>query len=315
VTDFAPELAAVVLTVTGTAPRLLVTGNDLPALPTGGLDAVADRTLDAAVRHWVAAQTGLVLGYVEQLYTFGDLGRDAGSDQRRLTITYLAFVRGSEAGAGWPDLYALFPWEDRRGGQAADDLVDLLEQWVRTVTAAARRARRERIDTTFGLRGGPWDPVKALERYELLYEAGLVGEAHRAGNAGPAALGVECALDHRRIMATALSRVRGKLTYRPLVFELLSPTFTLSRLQQVVEALIGVRLHTQNFRRLVDATGLVEGTGRHEAPARGRPAELFRFRKEVLRERAAPGLRIPRNAGRGRDVATTRRTSNTQSEH
>jgi hypothetical protein len=314
-TDFAPELAAVVLTVTGTAPRLLVTGQDLPALPTGGLDAVADRTLDAAVRHWVAAQTGLVLGYVEQLYTFGDLGRDAATEHRRLTITYLAVVRVSEAAVGWPDLYALFPWEDRRGGEAADDLVDLLEQWVRTVSAAARRARRERADTTFGLRGAPWDPVKALERYELLYEAGLVGEAHRAGNPGPAALGVECTLDHRRIMATALSRVRGKLTYRPLVFELLAPTFTLSRLQRVVEALIGVRLHTQNFRRLVDATGLVEGTGRHEAPARGRPAELFRFRKEVLRERAAPGLRIPRNAGRPTDVANVRRAPNTQIEH
>jgi hypothetical protein len=311
VTDFAPELAAVVLTVTGTSPRLLVTGKDLPALPTGGLDAVADRTLDAAVRHWVAAQTGLELGYVEQLYTFGDLGRDAHSDERRLTITYLAFVRGSEAAAGWPDLYALFPWEDRRGGEPADDLVDLLEQWAQH----APGTRRERVDTTFGLNGSPWDPVKALERYELLYEAGMVGEAHRAGNPGPAALGVECALDHRRIMATALSRVRGKLTYRPLVFELLPPTFTLSRLQQVVEALIGVRLHTQNFRRLVDATGLVDGTGRHETPARGRPAELFSFRKEVLRERAAPGLRIPRNAGRRSDVAPVRRTRNTQSEH
>jgi hypothetical protein len=314
-TDFVPELAAVVLAITGTAPRLLVTGNDLPALPTGSLDEVADRTLDAAVRHWVAAQTGLVLGYVEQLYTFGDLGRDAGSDQRRLTITYLAFVRGTEAAGGWPDLYALFPWEDRRGGEAAGDLVELLEEWVRAATDGARRARRERVDTTFGLRGAPWDPVKALERYELLYEAGLVAEAHRAGNRGPAALGVECALDHRRFMATALSRVRGKLTYRPLVFELLPPTFTLSRLQQVVEALVGVRLHTQNFRRLVDATGLVEGTGQHVAPARGRPAELFRFRKEVLRERAAPGLRIPRNAGRPAGVASRRRTRNTQIEH
>jgi hypothetical protein len=311
VTEFAPELAAVVLTVTRTGPRLLVTGTDRPALPTGGLDAIPDRTLDAAVRHWVAAQTGLVLGYVEQLYTFGDLGRDTEPDHRRLTITYLAFVPGSDAAARWPDLYALFPWEDRRDGEADDELVDLLEAWVR----GDRRARRVRADTTFGLHGAPWDPVKALERYELLYEAGLVGEAHRAGHEGPVALGVECVLDHRRIMATALSRVRGKLTYRPLVFELLASTFTLSRLQQVVEALIGVPLHTQNFRRLVDATGLVEGTGRHEAPARGRPAELFRFRKEVLRERAAPGLRIPRNAGRSADVAILRRAHNTQSEH
>ena len=116
--------------------------------------------------------------------------------------------------------------------------------------------------------------MKALERYELLYEAGLVGEAHRAGNPGPAALGVECALDHRRIMATALSRVRGKLTYRPLVFELLPPTFTLSRLQQVVEALIGVRLHTQNFPPPGRTPrGWWRGTGRHDTPpAAARPS-------------------------------------------
>ena len=154
-----------------------------------------------------------------------------------------------------------------------------------------------------------------MERYELLYEAGLVGEAHRAGNAGAATLGVECVLDHRRMMATALSRVRGKLTYRPVVFELLPATFTLSRLQQVVEAVVGVRIHTQNFRRLVDATGLVEGTGRQVTQVRGRPAELFRFRKEVMRERAAPGLRMPRNAVRPVGVVNGRRTRNTQIEH
>ena len=74
------------------------------------------------------------------------------------------------------------------------------------------------------------------------------------------------ALDHRRILATALGRVRGKLKYRPVVFELLPPTFTLSRLQRVVEALAGVRLHKQNFRRLVERGGLVEGTGGSSSP-------------------------------------------------
>jgi len=58
------------------------------------------------------------------------------------------------------------------------------------------------------------------------------------------------ALDHRRLLATALGRLRGKLKYRPVVFELLPTTFSLLRLQRVVEALAGVRLHKQNFRRL-----------------------------------------------------------------
>jgi hypothetical protein len=134
--------------------------------------------------------------------------------------------------------------------------------------------------------------VRSLERHELLYEAGLLAEAHPRGRGG-ALLGAPAALDHRRILASALGRVRGKLTYRPVVFELLPPTFTLSQLQHVVEALAGVRLHKQNFRRLVEGAGLVEGTGARDEGTGGRPAELFRFRREVLRERPTPGMNLP----------------------
>jgi len=98
------------------------------------------------------------------------------------------------------------------------------------------------------------------------------------------------AFDHRRILATGLSRVRGKLRYRPVVFELLPETFTLFQLQQVAEALTGLQLHKQNFRRQIEHSGLVEGTGTNNQNTRGRPAELFRFRKAVLRERRAPGM-------------------------
>jgi hypothetical protein len=100
-------------------------------------------------------------------------------------------------------------------------------------------------------------------------------------------------LDHRRILATALGRLRGKIKYRPVVFELLPAIFTLWQLQRVVEALTGMHLHKQNFRRLVERGGLVEGTGQHDLDTGGRPAERFRFRREVLRERAAPGVGLP----------------------
>jgi hypothetical protein len=92
-------------------------------------------------------------------------------------------------------------------------------------------------------------------------------------------LGTPMLFDHRRILATAIARLRGKLKYRPVVFELM-------------EALAGLRLHKQNFRRLVAEQGLVEGTGKFSHPTRGRPAELFHFRREVLRERPAPGVRL-----------------------
>jgi hypothetical protein len=105
------------------------------------------------------------------------------------------------------------------------------------------------------------------------------------------------ALDHRRIAAAALERLRGKLAYRPVVFEVLPETFTLSRLQQVVEALAGQVLHKQNFRRLVASANLVEPTGEWDQRTGGRPAELYRFRREVSRERPAPGLGLRRLGG------------------
>jgi hypothetical protein len=107
-------------------------------------------------------------------------------------------------------------------------------------------------------------------------------------------LGIDMVFDHRRILATAMGRLRGKMKYRPVVFELMPPVFTLLELQRTVEALSGVRLHKQNFRRLVEDQGLVEGTGRVSRKTGGRPAEQFRFRREVLRERPAPGVRLTR---------------------
>ena len=98
--------------------------------------------------------------------------------------------------------------------------------------------------------------------------------------------------DHRRILATAIARLRGKMKYRPVVFELMPPAFTLLELQRTVEAISGIRLHKQNFRRLVEGQGLVERTGKLASTRRGRPAELFRFRREVLSERPSPGLRL-----------------------
>ena len=138
-----------------------------------------------------------------------------------------------------------------------------------------------------------------LERYELLFEAGLVPEALRDAQppASPKvrlAPGQPMALDHRRILATAIGRLRGKIKYRPVIFELMPASFTLLELQKTVEALSGVRLHKQNFRRLVEMQGLVEETGEVTTETGGRPARLVRFRREVLVERPAPGVRLPR---------------------
>ena len=176
---------------------------------------------------------------------------------------------------------------------------DALRAWLAaTPDEHLRQTRQERVDIAFGWSGDQWDGYRVLDRYELLYEAGLVGEAARDRRQDAPAIsrrmGRVMAFDHRRILATALSRLRGKIKFRPVVFELLPPTFTLLHLQRVVEALTGHRLHKQNFRRLVDKGGLVEGTGRQTTGTGGRPAELFSFRREVLRERPTPGVNLPR---------------------
>ena len=151
----------------------------------------------------------------------------------------------------------------------------------------------------FGLDGAPFDEENVLERYETLYEAGLVAEARRDGR--PAALALEkdppllgqpMRHDHRRILATAMGRLRAKMKYRPVIFELMPKSFTLTALQRTVEAISGRHLHKQNFRRLVEAAAVVEPTGETSHATGGRPAALFRFRREILQERPAPGLRL-----------------------
>ncbi|HET9061619.1 MAG TPA: hypothetical protein VFN61_17030 [Acidimicrobiales bacterium] len=298
-------LNAVIVSVDGTTPRLLtLRDGEQESLPSGDLDDRSDRTLEAAVRRLVAAEVGVPVRYFEQLYTFGDRDRVPGG--RALAVAYLALARHQPVygpkNPRWVDYYELFPWEDWRPGKPSmiGRLINpALEAWLVGSPSSTRPTRTERAELTFGTGQALWDPVRVLDRYELLYELGLVDEAWRAGGRdkrGPV-VGMPLAHDHRRIAAAALERLRGKLTYRPVVFEVLPDTFTLSALQQVVEALSGQVLHKQNFRRLVSASNLVEPTGELQAHTGGRPAELYRFRREVLRERPAPGLGLRRLGG------------------
>lgn len=302
--SIAVELSAVLIAVTDDEPRVLTVstaGRPEPALPCGPLEPNTHPTLELGLREWVREQAGIELAYVEQLYTFGDRDRQAPaarSSERVLSVAYLALVREDPASSGlesrWRAIYDFLPWEDWRAGRPLileSRMVPALRHWVETAPrSATRREREDRLEITFGRSGAPWDGERVLERYELLWEAGCCAEA---GAPADRRFGSPLALDHRRILATALGRLRGKLRYRPVIFEMVLPTFTLLQLQRTVEALAGVRLHKQNFRRLLERGGLVEGTGRMDPHTGGRPAELFRFRREVLHERPAPGVGLP----------------------
>ncbi|WPE19518.1 NrtR DNA-binding winged helix domain-containing protein [Shinella zoogloeoides] len=309
-------LNAAVVAISGRSPSILAIGGEgahkRDALPFGPFDPHQHRTFETSLRASVEAQTALKLGYIEQLYTFGDRGRQKAPDEagtHMVSVGYLALTRTdaeaneqlAEAGAAWRDWYAYLPWEDWRQGRPAviDQLIlPALKHWGSEAANADRATPmptpRTRIRLAFGLDDFPWDEERVLERYELLYEAGLAEEAVTDGwaRAGQPSPGIAMRHDHRRILATAMARLRGKIKYRPVIFELMAPEFTLTELQATVEAISGRHLHKQNFRRLVEGAELVEPTGSSTSATGGRPAALFRFRRRIFEERPAPGLKV-----------------------
>jgi hypothetical protein len=290
----AVDLTAVIVAVSGGNPVVL-TQADSDALPSGPFE-LGHRSLQAGLRNWVEQQTGHPLGYIEQLYTFADSDR-SGAGQRAISISYLGLARAEPARkaalGSWRNWYDFFPWEDHRAGRPAllaNAVMPRLREWADgAVSAEERDGRWRRAALEFGFGERRWNEELTLERYELLYEAGLVEGVHLAGN-GPA-LGRAMSGDHRRILATGIGRLRTKIKYRPVVFELMPPDFTLLQLQRTVEALAGLGVHKQNFRRLIEQQDLVEDTGQVSADTGGRPAKLFRFRHAVLDERPVAGTK------------------------
>jgi len=297
------ELVAVLVAVSGGQPRVLTArvNPQLANLPCGPFQT-AHRSLQAGMRTWVEPHIQHTLGYVEQLYTFADSDRANWQGQRVISVSYLGLTREQDTqpaqGVVWHDWYRYFPWEDWRDGvpPGLTALQSALRNWVDCSAHDTRLARRQRLDYLFPDDRSQWNADLILQRYELLYEAGLVHEARRgldqAVDAAPDT-GEAMLHDHRRILATGIARLRAKIRYRPVIFELLAPTFTLLQLQQTFEALTGQRLHKQNFRRLITQQALVEETGSMTRGQAGRPAKLFQFRDQIMRERAFAGSKLP----------------------
>src|SRR3954470_3828582 len=227
-------LSAAILAVEGERPAVLVVAHEAKqdALPFGPFDPTDHRTLESGLRKWVGEQTKFELGYTEQLYTFGDKGRHtpAGGDKgpagsgRVVSVGYLALTRQAREAPDtqWRGWYHYFPWEDWRDQKPAmieSTILPALRKFVKNAPdGESAELRRERVNMCFG---EGWDEERVLERYELLYEAGLVEEFYRDGGqinkSKGAGLGTPMLFDHRRILATAIARLRGKLKYRPVV--------------------------------------------------------------------------------------------------
>lgn len=235
-----------------------------------------------------------------------------------------------ESQAVWRDWYDYFPWENHLQGppEAISNLImPALANWAAASETANQRLRREqRIALCWGLQVATkvtsepdtsktatdktdtaktqatdidWVSEHALLRYEMLYEAGLLPESpayqpNKLPDSWPKIIGKPMYYDHRRVIATAISRLRAKIEYRPLIFGLMPDAFTLSQLQQSVEALSGVKLHKQNFRRLLEHQDLVEPTGESSNASRGRPAKLYRFRYDIELQSLLMDSKLPK---------------------
>jgi hypothetical protein len=295
------DLVAVLVAVTDGQPKIMTIAN-ATALPSGPFE-FAHRSLQTGLRAWVEAQTHHPLGYVEQLYTFADRGRSGDANApHRISISYLGLTREDQVREGsdahWSGWYDYFPWEDHRAGAPAliaKTVTARLRAWAKSAPSASlQRERWQRAAITFGLEDRDWNEELVLQRYELLYEASLIPEAVRdKGSTAAVVPGRAMTGDHRRILATGIARLRAKIKYRPVVFELMPAEFTLLQLQRSVEALAGRLVHKQNFRRLIEQQELVEETGAMAAETVGRPAKLFRFRHGVVAERAVVGTKLP----------------------
>lgn len=126
-------------------------------------------------------------------------------------------------------------------------------------------------------------PEATLARIQVPWEGEEGGPVRVLSSVGkPLAL----AFDHGDMLALAVKRLRGKLDYSPVAFQLLPERFTLFQLQKVHETILGRKLNKDSFRKRLLAKGLLEATGEMQQDVDHRPAALYRY---------ACAARIPRD--------------------
>lgn len=100
----------------------------------------------------------------------------------------------------------------------------------------------------------------------------------------------QLAFDHPRILDMALQRLRNKVRYAPVGFELLPPKFTLSQLQRLYEIILTQKLDKRNFRKKILSMGLLIETDERETGVAHRAARLYRFDRRKYRKLAKQGF-------------------------
>ncbi len=101
----------------------------------------------------------------------------------------------------------------------------------------------------------------------------------------------ELAFDHKRILKTAIERVRAKIRYQPIGFELLDKTFPFADLEHLYVSLLDREIDRRNFSRKVLALGILDETDEYsKSEGKGRPSKMYRFNKKRYQELEKEGM-------------------------
>jgi 8-oxo-dGTP diphosphatase len=182
-------------------------------------------------------------------------------------------------------------WALPGGFVRMDEAVDEAARRELAEEAGLKNVFLEQLCTFGALDRDPRERVVSVAHYALVKLSDHRAKAATdAANAEwfPISKAPELAFDHADILAAALARLKGKVRYQPIGFELLPPKFTLSELQHLYEAVLEAELDKRNFRKKVLGLGLLAPLKESRMAGRHRPARLFRFdadKYEKLRKR------------------------------
>lgn len=217
------------------------------ALP-GGFVRPSETVGEAAKRE-LLEETGVARGYLEQLYTFSEPGRDPRTWV--MSCTHMALVDGRELRL-----------------QAGDDANDA--RWFRLSYMLLEENREKSPDRSVLTQRFRLEMTAGDEQLSAVVEQVTgrdVAEFTIIENNG-------IAFDHAKLIALAISRLRSKLEYTDLAFNLMPEKFTLTELQQVYEVILGKPLLKAAFRRKIKA--MVRETGEYTEHMGHRPSQLYR---------------------------------------
>lgn len=222
------------------------------ALPGGFVDM--DESLDRAALRELKEETNIDDIYMEQLYTWGDIGRDPRT--RIIGCSYMSLVDSSRL--------------DVKAGDDAEDAA-----WFKV---RASVIEQKKVETGKGYTVQNWvrlvlkneyKELAATVKVDKIFDGNVVRVSRELIDSG----GI--AFDHAKIIEYAVERLRNKIEYTDIAFSLMAECFTLTELQQVYEVILGKELLKANFRRKI--SDMVVETDEYTKDAGHRPSKLFRY--------------------------------------